>query len=164
MSRVAAPLSLTAALVAAAAPTRAEPLAAPVEGPARICFHESGFELAAGERITDFSGGIHAASVTVSGPHGGYTVTEGEIFVTPRGMGLTVYRTPKFHIRRDGQRYAVFAATSFSPDERRLLIWLSGPALARAHRKAIFQGIWVGDPATAKCDQGFGYGWNFLDQ
>lgn len=163
MRCVPAALSLAVVMVVAAATTRAEPLARPVEGPARICFHESGFELAAGERITDFSGGIHSASVSVSGPRGGYTFREGDIFATPHGMGPTVLRTRTFHIRRDGARYAVFAATSFSPDRRRLLIWLSGPALAGPHRKAIFDGIRIGVPTTATCDQGFRYGWNFLD-
>lgn len=138
-----------------------------IEGPSLLCFMHSRFQLAAGERVTDFSLGIHVMSINVAGPRGQYTVSEGNHFGTPRRLGRTVYETETLSVhqlRRNGAiQYAVMGFADFAPNERRVLIWLSGPALGGSSGEQVFRRLTVGDPARAKCDRGFRYGWNFED-
>lgn len=146
---------------------RANALQPPIQGPSLVCFMHSRLHLGAGEQVTDFSAGIHAMTISVVGPRGRFSLSESNHFATPRRLGPTVYETKTLSIhrvRQDGQlRYAVVGFADFAPDEPRLLIWLSGPALAGGHNERVFRRIEVGDPAGASCDHGFRYGWRLED-
>ena len=139
----------------------------PIEGPSRLCFMYSRFQLAAHERVTSLSMGIHAMSLEVNGPHGQYSVSESDNFATPRTLGPAVFETETLAIYRVGQggeiQYAVVGFADFAPNEARVLVWLSGPALNRSFREKVFRRISIGEPVRAKCDRGFRYGWNFED-
>lgn len=143
----------------------ADPLERPVGGPKLVCFKYSTFLLEEGERITDFSGSPEAMSVTVDGPANNFRIGESEIFAPPKGEkrlvsskdGTTVYR-----VSDHGGRYAVFGRTSFSTENARLVIWLSGKALKGTKDDAsVYDRLVVRDPAKLKCDQTFTYSWGF---
>jgi hypothetical protein len=137
---------------------------APIEGPALLCFTHSRFQLAATERVTDVSLGIHAMSIDVAGPDGKYTVSEGDHFRTPRRLGHAVFRTETLSVHRvRWYGETQYAVVGIAPNQPRALIWVSGSALAVSRSKQVFRRLTIGDPARADCDMLFRYGWNLGD-
>ncbi len=158
-------LGLPAMVLAAVSSAKAVPLERPVSGPKLLCFKYSTFSLLEGERVTDFSGGLEAMSLTIEGPSGVYRVDESEIFGPAKGVLRRMSAnetTSVYRVIGKRQRYAVYGPTSFSDSKDQLVIWLSGPALTgKIKDAAIYRRFNVRDTDTVKCEQKFTYGWGF---
>lgn len=149
------------------AATAAAPPSKLVEGPMLLCFKYSTFQLAHHERVTDFSGSAESMSVEIEGRNGTYKIGESEIWAEPKNRGqivsehdrTTVYKAP------GKRRYSVYGPTDYSPNQPRLLIWLSGEALhGNSKDKSIYERFDVRDPKGASCGHGFTYSWDFLSR
>ena len=154
-------LGLSALVLAAISPARAEPLEKPVSGPKLLCFKYSTFSLLEGERVTDFSGGVEAMSLTIAGPSGVYEVGESEIFAPAKGAHRRVLangKTSVYRIAGKRLRYSVYGPTSFSDGKDRLVIWLSGSVLKGTIKDAaIYRRFDVRDTDTVTCEYRFTY-------
>lgn len=144
----------------------ADELEKPVVGPKLVCFMYSSFELARGERITEFEAGVHAMAVEVEGAFGSYRIMEGETFAAPRQLGepllqrdgMTVYR-----LRDPELRYALTGRILHPDDEDNVIIWLAGEGLTgrRADRRVLDR-LTLGDPSALACGYRFRYGWDVM--
>ena len=143
----------------------AAPLDRPVEGPKRLCFKYSTFDLLPGETVVSFTGGMEGMSLSVDSPAGRYEVAESEIFASPKRLRGKVFSQGDTSVFRGAgrtRRYAIYGKTSYSDGKDRLVIWLSGPALTGgAGDAAIYRRFAVQDPRTVSCEMQFTYAWGF---
>ena len=155
--------SLFALLTLASSPAISAPPKSPVVGPMLLCFKHSTFNLLAGERVADFSGGFERMSLTIDGPSDVYTIAESEIFASIRRALRPVFSSDTTHVFRalgGHPKYAIYGRPSFSPDQDRLVIWLSGPALKGSNEDAaIYSRFDVRSIDYDKCGHGFTYSW-----
>lgn len=130
-----------------------------VEGPARVCFLASGFDLESGETSYLSYLGIHSAQLTIVGPRGSFKLTESEIFRSPKGRGRIVpgIKTRIVRHRSKGRSsYHVYA----SPDGGRPLLRVEGEALTgKASDTAILDRIMLLPGEGVPCREAFAYGW-----
>jgi hypothetical protein len=141
------------------------PPSRPVEGPMLLCFKYSTFQLAEHERVMDFSASAEGMSITIAGPTGTYQIAESEIWAEPKHRGQVVSehdRTTVYEVEGK-RRYSVYGPTTYSPNQDRLLIGLSGQALRGNNKdKHIYERFDVRDPEGATCGHGFTYSWDFF--
>jgi len=133
--------------------------AATMQGPAKICFHDSSFNLEAGERIIDVETGFHGVALSIEDPTGTYRISENEIWRTPTRLGQRVHRSAESSIyrRRQGTvSYLYLARTAASPDRDHMVAIMSGDALrGRNDDAALYGRLHIGDPSQLKCDYRF---------
>lgn len=158
------PIALALFLIAGTSSAAAPP-SRPVKGPMLLCFKYSTFQLAEHERVTDFSASPESMSLTIEGPTGKYQVGESEIWAEPKHRGRLISQRDDTAVYQpdDNRRYAIYGPTKYSPDRRRLVIWLSGEALrGNGDDKTLYERFNVRDPKGASCGHGFTYSWGFL--
>jgi hypothetical protein len=153
-------ISITTARFAFAAP-----LQEPLRGPKNLCFKYSTFTLAAGESVTDFSGGFEGMMIDVKGPKGKYTISESEIFARPRERGNFVNahsHATIYALKGRERQYAIYGRTRFSPNSDRLIVRLRGDALRGTAADAdIYDRFDVVEPRSQDCEHTFTYSWGF---
>ena len=156
-------LALGSLILSASSPAISAPPKSPVVGPMLLCFKYSTFNLQAGERVADFSGGFERMSLTIDGPSSVYTIAESEIFAPIRRAHRPVFSSDTTHVFRalgGPPKYAIYGRPSFSPDQDRLVIWLSGPTLTGSKKDAAIYGRFdVRSIDPDKCGHGFTYSW-----
>jgi hypothetical protein len=139
------------------------PLEHPVMGPKTVCLKYSSFQLAEGESIRGFGGGIETMVLEIVGPSGSYTLAESEIWRDgARNRRVASYGRTSVYSVRDGHavRYAIYGPASFANGSERLLVRLESDRFDGTRTDAaVYRRVTVGDPAQLHCQQRFHYGW-----
>jgi hypothetical protein len=133
-------------------------------GPGRVCLAQTSVDLDEGETAYVGYLGIHYASLRIYGRFGQFSVTEGEMYKSPKGGqrvdlpgGDSVLRH-----RKDGRiRYLLFGPGWDANDDDIPRTWVEGEALGRGHDYNIFSRIRIAREPS-KCTRRFEYGWDFL--
>lgn len=131
-----------------------------IEGPARVCMNESGFDLAAGETSYLAYLGIHLARIVIRGRFGDVQIAEGENFPQPRAHGVPV-KLAGLNIRRYGRRYAVYVWSELYGRDK-ILLWVSG-LRGRESDLAVLRRI-VPAARGPGCKRRFLFGWFFDEE
>jgi len=136
-----------------------------VPGPARVCLISTSIDLLPGENAYLEYLGIHNGSIRVVGPHGSFTVMEGEAWREPRGGRLEQDRRGRTitRYRRDGRpRYLLYARSASSRGRGSPRKWVEGDAFDRSRDRAILDRVNIASAGPAGCRRRFTYGWDTI--
>ena len=139
----------------------------PIEGPKKICFLYSSFDLPAGQSVAGFRGSVESMQVEVRGLGAGYSVIESQIIgVPPPRHGLVAtYGTTSIYRARSGKevRYDLYGPAPFADGKIRRLVILKGPVFTAGRQDAqIYSRFRIVDPSQVRCAHGFRYGWDLM--
>ena len=135
-------------------------------GPAQVCMREIAITAREGEVAYLGYAGIHSGTLRLVIGEKYVDFMHGESWGVPKRELRPVAERSGYRIAREREgkrRYAILVSRPDAPEQEKVLVWISGTAVAgSAGRLGLVDRLRVQMPAATGCQRTYAYGWDML--